>query len=161
VHPLFFRASAAGPIRLVAGVLALLIALQGGAASLLATLGPLHAHKAPAQLVVLDDIRRGSSPASPAIRAAGRHGHVHGPGTAQRHHHAAGDTSVDLATGEAAQRLDADDVGFSTTLAGVVGLIPAALAWLPQTGRDVWSARLAWVPQTHHPEPFERPPRLA
>ncbi|MDQ6639495.1 MAG: hypothetical protein M3Z15_07480, partial [Pseudomonadota bacterium] len=70
-----------------------------------------------------------------------------------------GDTSVDLAAGEAARVLDADDAGFGAALAAVVGLVTAAPPWWPQAPREVRATRCAWVPHTHHPEPFERPPR--
>jgi hypothetical protein len=147
-----------GPIRLLALALALWVTLQGAGASVLATLGPLHTHKMPPAFVVLDDFRRGSTHVSASERASERHGHSHG---ALRHHHAAGDASMKLAAGEAAQGLDGDDAGFATSLGAMIALVPAPLAWLPQTPRDVRAARHGWVPRTHLPEPFERPPRFA
>jgi hypothetical protein len=161
VPSLLFHGRRSGSIRAVAAALALLVTLHGLGASVLATLGPLHTHKSAPSLVVLDDFRRGTWHAAVGKRAAERHGHGHAAATALRHHHAAGDASVNLAPGEAAQRLDADDAGFGTGLAAIVALVPTALAWSPQAPRDVPAARLAWVPQTHHPEPFERPPRCA
>src|SRR5450755_963125 len=132
MRPLIFRGQRAGSIHLVAAALALLVTLQGAGASVLATLGPLHTHKTAAPLVALDDFRRGHSQFSAGERAAERHGHGHGIDTSLRHHHAAGDASVSLAAGEAAQGLDADDAGPGTTLAAIVALVPAAPAWSPQ-----------------------------
>jgi hypothetical protein len=159
VRPLHFRAPGVAATRIVATALALFIALQGIGATFLATLGPLHTHKASATFVVLDDFRRGPSHVGASERAAERHGHSHGLGAAQRHPHATGDTSVNLAPGEAVQALDADDAGFGATLAALVALVPAVPGWQPQAPRDVLAPGLAWVPQNHPPDPFERPPR--
>ena len=87
-----------------------------------------------------------------------RHGHSHGGSTAQRHPHAIGDASVALADGEASLHTG-DDAGYGTALGALIALVPSLVAWLPHGARDVAASRLAWVPQTHHPEPFERPPR--
>ncbi len=89
-----------------------------------------------------------------------RHGHAHGANAALRHQHAPGDTTVVLADGEAALHAgDGDDAGYAASLGGLIGIVPSLVAWLPLGARDVAASRLAWVPQTHHPEPFERPPR--
>ncbi|MEO5845419.1 MAG: hypothetical protein ABIQ33_11330, partial [Caldimonas sp.] len=86
-----------------------------------ATLGPLHEHRAPAAVVVLDDLRRGPAQGlQTATRAAQRHGHDHGAATALRHHHDAGAASVELALGEALQG-DVDES--SATLAAVVAIV--------------------------------------
>lgn len=122
---------------------------------MLATWGPLHTHRAPAVIVVLDDLRRGPAPtSSAAARAAERHGHEHG--TALRHHHGAGDASVDLAEGAALQG-DGDD-GAAPLLA-LVAIVPGATGVAAPVVGDVAATRLAWVPRTHAPAPFERPPR--
>ncbi len=148
-----------GSRQLVAGALALLVALHGLGAVVLATLGPLHTHAAAATVVVLDDFRRVSMRVSTSEQAVARHGHPHRAGTALRHHHAADDASVSLAGGDAGRSLDADDAVFGTVLAGFVALLPSACAWQAQAPCDVRAVGLAWVPQTHHSEPFERPPR--
>jgi hypothetical protein len=159
VRPLLFHGFRSGPTRLVAGALALLIAVHGLGAVVLATLGPLHTHTPAATVVVLEDFRRGPSHASASEGPVARHGHTHGARMALRHHHASDDVSVSLAAGEAGRSLDADDAAFGAALAAFVGLVPSAAAWLPQASREVRAVRVAWVPQTHHPEPFERPPR--
>lgn len=161
VPRLLFPGFTTRPLRLVAGTLALLVALQGMAAVVLAARGPLHTHRPARTLVVLDDLRRGPAHVESALASAVlRHGHSHGGDTALRHLHAVGDASVTLAVGEAALHGgDVDDAGFGATLAALVALVPSVVAWLPHGARDVAASRLAWVPQTHLPEPFERPPR--
>ena len=136
-------------------MLALVVVAHGAAAGVLSTLGRLHTHGEPAAIVVLDDLRRGPAPTtSAAERAAERHGHAHG--SALRHHHGAGDVSVDLADGAALQG-DGDDGAAS--LAAFVAIVPGAAGVAAPIGGDVVADRLAWVPRTHAPAPFERPPR--
>lgn len=150
-------------MRLVAAALALLMTLQAIAAATLATLGPLHTHRAAPAIVVLDDARRGP-PHGPSAEAQAvrRHGHSHGGASTLRHHHAPGDTSVVLADGEAALHAgDLDDSGAGAALGALIGLVPSVVPWLPLGPPDVAATRRAWVPQTHLPEFPERPPRTA
>ncbi len=142
--------------------LALLMTLQAFAAAAFATLGPNHTHRSAPTMLVLEDVRRGSTHGeSAAVEAARRHGHSH-DGTSLRHHHAPGDTTVSLADGEAALHAgDADDAGTGAALGALIGLVPGGVGWLPLDGRDVEAMRRAWVPQIHHPEFPERPPRAA
>ncbi len=148
-------------MRLVAVALALLMTLQAIAAAALATLGPLHTHRAAPAFVVLDDARRGPPHGlSAETEAARRHGHSHAGASTLRHHHAPGDTSVVLADGEAALHAgDLDDS--SAALGALIGLVPSVVPWLPLGTRNVEATRRAWVPQTHLPEFPERPPRTA
>ncbi len=163
VHRFAFLRFTTRTLRRVAGALALLVAMQGVVAVALSARGPLHthAHAVDRAIVVLDDVRRAPAHSESATTAAGlRHGHSHGANTALRHHHAIGDASVALADGEAALHTgDVDDAGYGTALGALIALVPSLVAWLPHGARDVAASRLAWVPQTHHPEPFERPPR--
>ena len=150
-------------LRLIAAGLALLVALQGMAAVAMSARGSLHTHAAAATptILVLDDVRRGPTRGAPVIDAAVlRHGHAHGPSASLRHLHAPGDASVVLADGEAALHAgDVDDGGSGASIGAFLALVPSVVAWLPRSDGDVAASRLAWVPQTHHPEPFERPPR--
>ena len=150
-------------LRHIAGALALLVALQGMAAVALSARGSLHTHSAVAAsaIVVLEDVRRGATRVQTAIEAAVlRHGHAHGANAALPHQHAPGDASVVLADGEAALHAGhVDDAGNSSSLGGLIGIVPSVVARLRLGVRDVAASRLAWVPQTHHPEPFERPSR--
>ena len=152
----------AAAIRLVVVALALLIALQAIAVAVLATMGPSHTHRDGPTVIVLDDVRRGPVHSETVkAPAALRHGHSHGDGSALRHHHATGDTSVMLADGEPPQGADVDDAGPGATLAALVALVPETGPWPSQEAADVRASRGGWVPQTHHPAPFERPPRSA
>jgi hypothetical protein len=164
MHVFALPAFTTSTVRIVAGALALLVALHGSAAAALSARGPLHTHAVAraSSIVVLDDVRRGQAHAESAIDPAVlRHGHTHGA-TALRHHHALGDGSVVLADGEAALHAgDGDDAGCGATLAALVALLPSVVVWPPNGARDTTASRLAWVPQTHQPEPFERPPRSA
>ncbi len=143
--------------------MALLIAVHGVAGAALSARAPLHTHTdaSKAAIVVLEDVRRGPAHSVTASEAALlRHGHSHDAGTALRHYHTLGDSSVTLADGEAALHADnVDDASYGAALGALIGLVPSVVAWLPHGMRDVAASRLAWVPQTHHPEPFERPPR--
>jgi hypothetical protein len=154
------RPLCAALVRPLSAALAMLIALQAFAAGIFATLGPLHTHRAPAALVVLDDLRR-SPPRIAAVDDAGRrHGHSHASGVALRHHHAHGDAST-VFVGDAGLADDPDAGLAGATLAACIAVVPSAPAWAPPAVSEPHPSASAWVPQARPPDPFERPPRRA
>ncbi len=145
-------------------VLACLIPLQGMAASVLATLGPAHVHRA-ANLAPpeLEDFRR--APLHPALRLThvdSMFGHFHSDAAPLRHHHAGRDATVVLVGDDAAQQVaGADESNLSPALGALVTMIPSVVAWLAPAPTSVRACGDAWASLTNDPEPFERPPRPA
>jgi hypothetical protein len=161
VHSIRVRPLCAALVRPLSGALAMLIALQAFAAGIFTTLGPLHTHRAPAALVVLDDLRRGPPRIAAVDDAGHRHGHSHAGGVALRHHHAHGDPST-VFVGDAALQPDDADAGLAgATLAACIAVVPSAPAWAPPGVSQPRPSASAWVPQARPPDPFERPPRRA
>jgi hypothetical protein len=155
------RPLCAALVQPLSAALAMLIALQAFAGGIFATLGPLHTHRAPAVLVVLDDLRRGPPRIAAVDDAARRHGHSHAGGVALRHHHANGDAST-VFVGDAGLQADDADAGLAgATLAACIAVVPSAPAWAPPAMSEPRPSASAWVPQGRPPDPFERPPRRA
>jgi len=147
-----------GAGRLLVWILAVLLPLQAAAASALAARGPLHIHRAPV-IVVLEDVRRMSTPGTIAVRhVATVLGHFHA-GLPERHRHALDDASVVAIDDGGTATLDG---GATLAVAAFVGgaAPPAArFDWSPTAPTDVRATHDAWTPRTHDPAPPERPPR--
>jgi hypothetical protein len=149
--PISLLVASASARRLIVCALLVLVPLQTSVASVAATRGPLHAHRA-ADVVVLEDVRRvahGAESVHPS--APHRHGLV-----AERHRHASADRSV-LAVDDPWAAADAA----SAALAGQPALCAAVAGWRSDVLADVRRAAPAWAPCTHHPPPLEHPPRYA
>ncbi|MEO5883221.1 MAG: hypothetical protein ABIQ06_12460 [Caldimonas sp.] len=149
--------------RTLVWLLACLLPLQGLAAGAIAVAGPTHTHlPALSTRIVLDDFRR-----APVRHFGGeRHvastlGHFHDSDPAERHHHAADDPTVVIDATDLLQTGDADDSGFSPSLAVFVGLVSELPTWSSAAAPAPPNAHPRWSPQTHHPAFPERPPRGA
>jgi hypothetical protein len=144
--------------RLLVWALVALLPVQTIAAGALATIGPLHTHRAISTVAVLEDVRRVAAPA----RRLPQHvatllGHFHA-GVGERHHHASGDASVVADDGGAAA-LDGD--GCAVAAWGASAAPPTTpAAWHGEDCVAVRVARAAWVPRSRDPDPCERRPRL-
>jgi len=141
-------------------LLAVLLPLHAAAASALAVRGPLHVHRAPT-IVVLEDVRRASTPAAVALRhVALPFGHFHASAP-ERQRHAVSDASVVAIDDGTSAALDGDAALAAAALAATAGAPAARFVWTEPAPRDVRATHVAWVPLTHVALPFERPPRIA
>ena len=144
--------------RFVVWILTVLLPLHAAAASALAVRGPLHVHRAPT-FVVLEDVRRASTPAAVAVRhLALPLGHFH-EGTPERHRHAIGDASVVALDDGGSTALDSDAALAAAAFTAAAGAPAARFVWAEPAPCDVRAMRAAWTPSTHDPAPPERPPR--
>lgn len=131
-------------VRFTVWLLAALLPLQAVAATVLAARGPSHVH-VPAKAETADILRA--------------FGHFHRAGAAERHHHAAGDTSV-VHSGDGAA-IEQDSKAAGTTLAAFVALLSAPLGCTLPPATTVHAEHRPWAWLTHLPERLERPPRSA
>ena len=143
-------------------LLAALVFAQSAGASVLATLGPAHAHKARPEVSGLEsfDLRR-----APAKAASGRthvltaFGHFHSDGQRDRHHHRGDDDSVVLLDSATSLQADvASDATLAAALAGI-GMLPASMGGIAPVEPAAPGWLTAWPSLTHNPEPLEKPPR--
>jgi hypothetical protein len=138
--------------RLAVWLLALLVFAQSVGASVLATLGPAHVHKAAPVTVGLEyfDLRRAPTRApSPPTHVLTAFGHFHSDGQPHRHYHRSDDASVDLLDGGTSQQADeASDATFASALVAVA-LLAAPFAWFAVADRTAPAASAAWTSLTH------------
>lgn len=126
-------------LRLVAVWLAVVLLLQGFAAVHARVAGPAHLHRGPASAALLV--------------------HRHQHDEAQRHHHAAGDSSV-LPSAEAAALDDALDAAAEALAAAFVLLAFAqALTRVGATAARVWRPATGWPALSTGVDPLLKPPR--
>lgn len=144
------RAGALARRRIVVWLLALVLPLQGLAATLVQVRGPAHVHARSEARTVLVDFRRPPSLA-----------HVHAHGVAH-HHHGADDASVTFVDGDRFGDAQPHDAGTAGDAAGAFLPLPAeAVRWLGAAIGHLRRAGPAWTPTTTDPTRLERPPRSA
>ena len=161
-HPSLLSGHCAGPLarHLAACMLALLVSLQGITAGVVTTLGPAHAHRASAAVLVLEDVRRSRPPAtSPQTHVAGALGHFHGADSAQRHRHDRRDASVVPTDAGSAPAENFEELGVSPTLAMFVALMTTPPVWLESALGEAPARGAEWHALANHPKPPKRPPR--
>ena len=154
--------------RIAIWILIALTPLQAMAASVLATRGPAHVHRASAgasaavsNALVLIDFRREAGPSMARERhVATAFGHFHGAAVVQRHHHARGDPGV-LRIGDDAAPAggEGDEFTPSPSLAAFVALIGSALDPMPPAMAAVAASHATAAFRSHLPRLPERPPR--
>ena len=145
-------------------LLAVLMSAQAVGASVLATLGPAHAHRAGADSVGLEyfDLRRAPTPiASRPTHVLAAFGHFHSDAQPRRHHHRGDDGTVVLVDAGASPQGDEAREATAAAALGVIALLPSPLAAFTTAERSGLAAGLCWPSLTHDPEPLERPPRVA
>lgn len=150
--------------RLALWLLAAVMVAQAVGASVLATLGPAHAHKAGADSVGLEyfDLRRAPSPiASRPTHVLTAFGHFHGDGPRQRHYHRADDDTVVLLDAASSQQGDEAREATCAAALAALALLPSPLAGFATADRAAPRACAAWPLLTHDPEPLDKPPRFA
>ncbi len=135
-----------------------LVPMQAIAGAALAALGPLHQHRPPAKVVVLEDFRRIVSHArSTPSHVATAFGHFHGSAP-ERHHHDRVDLTV-IAVDDGT--LDGEAGPAGAALAAAVALCSEPPGWQADGAAHVRASSVVWAPLTHDPPPLERPPRAA
>ena len=150
--------------RLTLWLLAAVMVAQAVGASVLATVGPVHSHKASVRSVALEyfDLRRAPSPiASRPSHVLTAFGHFHGDRQPHRHYHRADDDSVVmLDAGGSPQGDEAREATCAAALAAVA-LLPSPLAGFARDDAPAPRTGATWPSLTHDPEPLEKPPRFA
>jgi hypothetical protein len=147
----------------LAWLLVFVLPLQGMSLAIAAARGPLHTHaQAPTSTAPLIDLRRAfaaptvTPSSSPVATSEWAHlaGHLQG----ERHHHAAGDTTVmrDPADPAAGQ----DDLPQALAMP-FIALVSAETGWCAVADVSETPAAPAWTPTMRSPAPLERPPRLS
>ena len=144
-------------------LLAFVMPFQAMASAAFTAIGPAHVHEAPAQGMVLVDVRRVAYGTVERAHLDVPLLHLHHARQAQRHHHAPDDSSVVLADDSGSlNKLDADDGrSLCAALASIFAGVPGTHAW-PAGGcamQRAWSP--LWAPSSGGLARLERPPRQA
>ena len=142
---------------------AFVMPFQAMASAAFTAMGPAHVHEAPAQGMVLVDVRRVAYGSVERAHLDVPLLHLHQARQAQRHHHASDDSSVVLADDSGSlNKLDADDGrSLCASLASIFAGVPGTHAWPTGGGamQRAWSP--LWAPSSGGLARLERPPRQA
>jgi hypothetical protein len=138
-----------GLLRLAACWMTVILLLQGFAAGHARALGPVHQHVQPQRGLGLWSHGAVKDPA-----------HAHAHQNNQRHHHEAGDSSVQRALAQEATD-EAWDAAASALAVALALLAVSQHVWRVASGRPVWRAAITWVCLTAPVAPPLKPPQLA
>lgn len=138
-------------------LIALVLPMQGAAVVVFGAMGPAHVHRSSEAPLLLEDFRRWKPAPVAATHVFAALGHSHADASPQRHHHPAGDASIQRIGSD----LDEADEGPGTSAVSVLALIPSSTPWLPPTASVRTVAGPQWALRTAFITPFERPPKPA
>lgn len=146
--------------RVLIWLLALLLPMQAMAAGVFTVMGPAHFHKPSDAPLVLTDFRRWHVTPLRQPPVFTFSGHSHGAAAQQRHHHASRDASVVRSGQDGPMNRPEVDEGTSAaaSLASVLAMILAWLAWEPSRSVGPLASHAGWALLTGFDAPLDRPP---